>query len=444
MAETTLTVEDIKTSLAEMKSAIANAKTDNEAAIKTAVEEQLKLLMPSHPGKTTKRTLKFGDSFAFEPSEALANAPAEFQQKMDEVYIASQILRKNPRELKMWPKFKKMLDDSKMQDFAKALDATTAGGVDEWVPTDLSPNLIEKVRLQLKVLSLFPEIPMPTNPYQLPVEIGNFDTFMHAQQTADTSQTLIPSGDDADVSGLTTFTITNAHGAKVLVSKDATEDSIIAILPFIQSRIILGLAQGREDAVLNGDTTATHQDSDVTDAVSRRKLFKGLRKLSIANSYTRDMSTQSLRNLILMIGDMGVHGVNPSETAWVTSISGLVQLMANVPQFQTLEQMGPNAVILAGQMGQILARPVIVSEYLRSDLDGTGVYSGTGNTKTVLHLVNRNAFALGRRGAVDAETLRELFALSRQICLLASERIDFEPLRPIATNEAVVTGINIG
>src|SRR3954447_5255097 len=143
----------------------------------------------------------------------------------------------------------------------KAMDTAEVGGGNEFVPTAFSPDLINQVRLDLKVSSLFQHINMPTPTYKLPVEVGPATAYIVPENTADTGQTSITASQGG--TGNVTFTATSL-GAMTRISKELDQDSIVPLVPLIQRNLLRGLANGLENAVINGDTTGTHQDSDTT------------------------------------------------------------------------------------------------------------------------------------------------------------------------------------
>jgi len=218
-----LTLEDVAKSVKEATDALQKAQADNQAKVEQMVEQKLKEVLRNHPGKTEHRTIEFDGQMPNKEEEILAKMPAEVQKEMDSVYIMSKLFGRSPKELKSWGSFVQ-----KAGDFKKALDTSTAGGVLEWIPTGFSPNLQALIRLQLKVAALFPTIQMPTNPYKLPVQIGRFKSYKHAEQTADTGQTKITKGDANSISAATTFTAV-AHATEVLASDESTEDSIVPL-----------------------------------------------------------------------------------------------------------------------------------------------------------------------------------------------------------------------
>jgi HK97 family phage major capsid protein len=431
-------VADLVKTVKEATDALTAAHADNQENVKRMVEETIKSVLRAHPGVTPQRTISFGEQS--DRDEVLKSLPKEVQHEADKIYLLSSIMKVPAKSLKSWGNFRRVCE-AKASDFIKALDSTTAGGVDEWVPTEMSASLQEKVRLQLKVASLFPTIQMPSNPYELPIEVGDINSFYLPEQTADTGQTLIPVGDTSSISGKVTFSA-KALSTRVLMSKESAEDSIVPLLPLIQNRIVLALAQGREDLILNGDTAGSHEDTDTSSATSRRKGWLGLRAMSNDQSYTRDLSTLSETNLLDLRADMGIYGVNPADLVFVTSIKGYIALM-KIDAVTTLEKFGPNAVILQGQLGSIAGIPIVVSEFVRSDLNASAVYEASA-TKTVIHCVHRNAFAIGERSRISTQLLTELYAASNQNALLANERLDFQPVYPIASNRVVNTGINVG
>lgn len=431
-------MDEVVKQLKDASDAIRKSQDGQKEAIKAQVESVLKDVLRNHPGVTPERKLPVdgGNKIGMKKEDVIRSMPKDLQVESDGIFMMSKILGKRPQELKSWDSFTR-----RSGEFKKALDTATAGEGSEWVPTGLSPDLFELVRLQLRVAALFPTIPMPTNPFDVPYQIGKFVTTKHSEQTADTGQTELSKISTSSITGKTTFTAV-PHGGIVLVSTEATEDSLVPMIPFMRQEVIQGLADGREDFIVNGDTAGTHEDSDITDSDDRRKIVLGLRALAHDNSYTRDLSTFSLGNLRLMRSDMGKYGVAPGQLAWITGIAGYIKLL-DLDEVVTLEKYGPNATVLAGELGRIDGIPIIVSEYVREVLDANGVYNAAG-TKTVLHLVRRDRFGIGERTRGEVTMLRELYAASSQIGALVRERVDFQPLTTISSERITNLGQNVG
>jgi hypothetical protein len=136
---------------------------------------------------------------------------------------------------------------------------------------------------------------------------------------------------------------------------------------------------------------------------------------------------------------MGKYGVDPNSLAWVVGISGYNQMLA-LSEVITVDKYGPNAVVLSGELARFDGIPVIVSEYVREDLNATGVYDGTTTGRTEVLLVRKDAFLYGDRRDVLVETDREI--KSQTIDLVASQRVAFSN-RYVATDPIVAILYNI-
>lgn len=416
------------TELAEKKSA------EHEGTVKKLLEE----VLANHPGFTPVRKTEFPEAGPTKHDEIIDSLNPELQEQHDNIFILSKALRKDPRSLKAWRPFV-----NRIGDFKKALDTAAAAGGGDWVPTGFSAQLYEFVRLQTKVAALFPQINMPTNPYVLPIGIGRGKSYKHAEQTADTGQDVIPKLDaSVSLTGKTTLTAVG-HATMVLISKDTEEDAIVPMLPYLRSEIISTLAEGREDAIVNGDTAGSHEDTDVSAADDRRKLWLGLRAHANDQSYKSDLGEFTLTTIRNGLrGNMGKYGVTPGNLAYITGIKGYLKLLS-LTDVTTVDKYGPGATILSGELAKLDGIPVIVSEWVREDLDTTGIY-GSGQTKTALSLVYRNGFCMGVRREASIQLLTELYAAFDQDALKTKERVTFSPIHPIASNKTTYLGYNIG
>lgn len=414
----------------------------NQQSMTDSITSMVKDALANHPGYTPGRKVQFqGHTTSMgmlkdaREQSILKQMPKEVISEIDEIFLLSQIMKCKPNQLKSWEAVK-----YDMGDFKKALDTSTAGGTSEWVPTRFSDQFFEFVRLETKVRSLFPVIPMPGNPYDLPIGIGRMTSFKVTEQTADTGQDKVTVGDTSNLSNKTTLTAKN-HGTRVLASHNVEEDAIVPILPYLRQEIIRALAEGAEDAIMNGDTAGSHEDTDISSATDRRKLWLGLRAMSNDNGYKTDLGAEfSLTKLRQMRKNMGKYGVVPGRLALITGIAGYIKLLS-LAEVVTVDKYGSNATVLSGELAKIDGIPIVVSEWVREVLDSTGIYNAAG-TKTVMHLVHRNGFVVGERREVVVRLLTELYAESDQDALLSIERVTFDPLYPIATNRICEMGYN--
>ena len=332
------------------------------------------------------------------PTKQLTDEERELRGFADDAYIVASILRTDPRQTKLWTGRAGLSSALR-----KAMDAATSGEGSEWVPTGLSQDYIEKFRLQAKVAALFNDIPMPTNPYKLPY-FGGLDAsafYLVGESTSD-SPTASPATTPA--TGDQTLTAKKLK-ARILFSDELSEDSIVPVLAVLRSEIATAGAEALEDCILNADTTATHMDSDVTDSKDRRRIWNGLRD-QCPSGTKQSLATFSTANIKAILTSMGKYGINPNELAIITAAKGY-HTLTGLTEVLTVDKYGPQATILTGELGKFLGIPIIISEYIRENLNASGVYDGSTTTKSILLVVNRRALILGTRGGVKLSFLSE-------------------------------------
>lgn len=320
----------------------------------------------------------------------------------------------------------------------RAMDTQQAGGGADWIATGFDPSVVMDVALDRQVSSLFERIPMPGNPYKFPIAGGDPTAYVTPENTADTGQTSVKFS-DAGTAGVT-FTAKKLSVA-VRTSDELEQDTFIDSLSrYVNQKMLKGIVNGEENALINGSTAGTHPDADTTGSDDVRKAFPGLRSLVNAGAKV-DGGTGSLITAIRTARSrMGRFGANPRNLALIVSTSGHARLLEE-GAVQTMEKFGTNATVVTGILERVDGMPVVISEYVRDDLNATGVYDGTTTTKTQFLIVYRPAFAIGDRLSVQLEAERE--AKYGQDVLIARERIDFQPWYPAASNNLVSMVYNI-
>jgi HK97 family phage major capsid protein len=318
----------------------------------------------------------------------------------------------------------------------KAMDTQTAGEGKEWINTGFSPEVIREVTLERKVTPLFRRFTMPTNPYKWPIVSGTPKAYLIPENVANTGQTGIPASDLT--SGDLTFNAKKLAG-KVVFSDELNQDSFIPVQDEVNQGLLASLVAGEEDAIINGDTAGTHQDADVTSALDARKSWDGLRKRARTAGAEVDLGTMTTANLRKLRARMGKYGVNPAKLAYITSVAGY-NAMLNTGDLMTYDKMGPQANLLNGQMANFDGSPIIISEYVRTNLNATGVYDATTTNKTQIILVYLPEHRIGDRLEVTLETDR--YADFGQDALIARERVDFKSFQA-TTEPTVAVGYNV-
>lgn len=320
------------------------------------------------------------------PESLLSDEEIELQKFAEDAYIVSELLKVDPRSLKMWQQF-----EASQSALKKAMDTATAAEGAEWVPTSLSATLIETFRLQSKVAGLIMDIPMPTNPYDVPFLSGGVTYYYVPESTSDE-----PSKAPASTVGTGKRTLTAKKiKARLLFSDELSEASIVPVLPAIKEEAGLAGAEALDDIIINGDDSTTHQDSNVTDSKDRRKAWKGLRKLCPAGTKA-DLSTfdkDTVRGRLTAMGKFALS--DPANTlAWLASIK-VYNKLRGLTETLTVDKYGPKATILNAEFAKIYGVPIIVSEKIAENLNNTGVYDGSTVDKTIILVFYRRGFMLG-------------------------------------------------
>ena len=367
-------------------------------------------------------------------SGPLNEVESELQRFSENAYIVATILGKSPRQLKMWDNYL-----GRSSALRKAMDATTAAEGLEWVPTLLSADFITRFRLEAKVASLFPDFAMPSNPWKMPYFAGmGASNFYYVGESISDEVTASPPTTPA--TGDQTLTAKKLK-SRIYFSDELTEDSILPVISVLRSEMVKAGAEVVEDIVLNGDVTATHQDSDVTDSKDRRKAWSGLRKLCPTATKGSLATFTAASHIAAFIILMGKYGINPADLAFITGGVGYNKFRA-LTEVMTVDKYGPSAVVLNGELGKLFGSPIIVSEYIRENLNATGVYDGTTTTKTQVLIVNKQGFMLGTRGGVKLTFKQEAEVDQNQ--LIMSFRKAFQPRwTPSASVLTIANGYNV-
>lgn len=321
----------------------------------------------------------------------------------------------------------------------RAMDVDTSSEGIEWVPTGLGAAVHEQVRASGKVAALFDRIDLPTNPWKWPIAGADLTAYRVAEPTSDTATKVT-----ASTAGTNAATFdAEIFGVRTLWSRSLDVDSAVAIAGRMQRQIVQAFVDAEEKAILDGDADGTHQDTDVQalGATDPRSAWDGLRKKALAQTVVTATST-SVANLLLLRKGMGKWGINPADLAYIVGVSAVHALLAD-SNLLTVDKFGPNATILNGQIGSIAGVPVIASEWVRENLNASGVQDGITTTKTYNLCVNRREWAMGQRMALDFRVSDELYAETFQRVAIAFAREDFQSLATAATNEDTAISYNV-
>ncbi len=304
----------------------------------------------------------------------------------------------DPRALQAWE-----------ESVTKAMDSTTAGAGVELVPTEEARQLWSDINIEAAVAALFETVNMPTNPFDVPLQLGDVNWYPGTANLATTS--------------------TDVTTAKqTLTAYELDEDAVVAMMAEVRGTLLRNTAQVLDDVVLNADTSTTgnvNYDGSTlttTTAGSAHYLvgFDGMVHLPLVDnaSQANDHNAAVSDDMFNVIrAKLGKYGVRPSELAFITDVNTFIRAQS-IAEFRTIDKLGPNATLLTGQLGAVEGVPVIVSEQLAlADTDGNATNTGR------LLIVNRTQWRKGFKRELLIETDRNI--QKRQNVMVVSMRVAF-------------------
>lgn len=325
-----------------------------------------------------------------------------------------------------------------------AMDTAEAGGGQEWIPVEMATEMIDQIRQTAQTYGLFREVkPMPSSTFDVGIGTADPTFYLQGEATDDSTAKATSSLKGTGKCSL----VAKKLGAKVPYSTEMDEDSAIALLPIIKDGLAQAGASVLDNVVINGDTTGTHMDSDVTGATDARKAWKGLRKLAIAGSMTVDLATFNADTLLGLPKKMGIYANSINDLAWIVSPKTVwgklftLRDSQNNAVFLSVDKYGQDAVNVKGELGKMFGIPVIISDNVREDVNASGVYDGTTTDKSTILLVRRGYFLAGEKRGL---TYRVDYNQDRdQDILTVTMRKAFVPVRtPSTTISSVCAGYN--
>ena len=307
-----------------------------------------------------------------------------------------------------------------------AMDSVTAGKGDELVPTGMASRLWDDVHQETRVGSLFHRIDMPTNPFDIPLNLGDVDWYPGSENTAVTAST--PS---------TANQALTAHElvAEVPWSLTLDEDAVFAVLPEVRRTLVRNAAEVIDDVLLNADRTLTNNinaDGATISATTAGKAhfligFNGLIHLPLVeNTSQRTAVGNSISNgsYLGLLKKLGKYGLSQTETVFVTDVATFVGSLG-IDAVETVDKLGPKATILTGQLASVYGHPLVVSGQMRiADADGKVTDGGNTQDRGRLLAVNTSQWRVGFRRSLMIETQRDI--QKRQNVMVVSMRLAFD------------------
>ena len=343
-------------------------------------------------------------------------AVSELHRHNDTCIILSHLLKRRPTELEYYDTYFR-----KNSELAKALTNADAGSGLEWVPTVFSADFINRMEQQYEVASTFPTVSIPqgTDSMKIPGAGAGISVVTYGTATGDdlTSTNWI----NGATPGSRNVTLTPAKMAvRVEIEEEAIEDSIVNVIQDITiPEMQLAAAKGVDDAIINGDSDGTPQDTGVA-ATDPRSAWDGIRKIGMANNSDDgggDVITIAdiKANLKGFVEGQSVY-YDPPNMRLLCNLSVYMDLLT-ISEVLTRDKIGEAQMTIdKGSLMSILGVPIIRTELMRS-VSATGFIAGSGNTLNSVALYHTRAFVLGQKRDVTIKSREEIETDRRKFVL---------------------------
>ncbi len=318
----------------------------------------------------------------------------------------------------------------------KAFGSGVTNGGLEWCPTLISQNFVPEYELGLMVEGRMKQLKLASSPYDLPIQSSVTKARKIAENTAATDASFT-----TDKIRFTPVKTVEYY----IMPEELNEDSAVDIMPIARDQVIQAQLRAAEAAIINGDNDGTHIDTDTQalGATVAEKLWKGFRAKALTNSATTDFSNAAVTeaNLRLMRSRMGKFGVNPAELLWIVGPQLYSQMLA-LANVATVEKFGPMATVLKGALAAYQGIPIVQSEYVREDVNASGIYTDGAVVRGAMLLVNTTRFYVGTRRPIIVKMQQDLPSQDRWL-MASYQRKDFQGHVQSATEKSVQYGINV-
>ena len=283
---------------------------------------------------------------------------------------------------------------------------------------EVSMNMEAEVRRRLVVAPLFRQIAMQTNVMKIPVnpEAGTAQWIDNTSFGSSTSAGNNATHAIKEVTLSAYKVATNEYTAY-----EEEEDSLIAIMPVIRDGMIRRVARSVDRALLRGggNTSPGATSGDPVVGLGTWAIGgTGGSSTAYTTSITGINTAVTVANLRAMRKQLGVWGLDPADVVYVVN-TGIYYNLLEDSVFQTMNQVGPSATLLTGQIGQIGNSPVLVS----GELDGTTVTAGTTFNQIGAFCIAPGNFIVGNQRGLRIDT-QELVETQRRV-MVASLRTGF-------------------
>lgn len=381
---------------ARVKAAVASISTVDTGAEKLLAEVEKRLASAEESSKSVIAGLEASLKEKASEIEAITKSKMSFQEAKDGMSYGDK-----EKAVFLAKMAGKSIDGTRLgRDLVQKYGAHVPSATWE---LEVSLNLESEVRRRLVVAPIFRNIAMQTNVMTIPVnpEAGTATWVTNAEFGA-VPATLGAAGPSAGGNATHALKEITLNAYKLATNEytayEEEEDSLLALMPIIRDGMVRRVARAVDKAFLLGAGSGS-------DPVKGLSIW-ATNTTATGNTVVAGMNVAKLRTLRQ---GLGAWGLDPAEVIYIINTDTYYQLLEDTT-FQTMNQVGSQATLLTGQIGQIGGSPVLVSAEFASP--GTGVAGAIA--------VNPGNFIVGNQRGLRIDT-QELVETQRRV-MVASLR----------------------
>ncbi|MEN8172012.1 MAG: hypothetical protein ABFS03_03945 [Chloroflexota bacterium] len=277
----------------------------------------------------------------------------------------------------------------------------------EMIPTLLSAVAYHFFRLKSQVFGNLTTFDMPSNPFKWP-KFTSGPTIRRVLEMSDQVQANIASSTiPASKPGTADVTFSAGKiGALTFYSDEELQSSSIPWAEALALEYVNAMAKGADWTVINGDETAStlnisHLGTDPTGTDYDRVLtMDGLRHMAfnVSNDAAAEATWAKTTPGVLQqkMGSRGIIG-RDIRSLFMAMDPGSSYKADALDAYESLADVGAQATLITGQVGQVKGVPIVVSDEIE-DSDANGKYPAdhtSGTTGSTL-MIHRDIVRIGR------------------------------------------------
>jgi HK97 family phage prohead protease/HK97 family phage major capsid protein len=336
---------------ARVKAAVASISTGDTGAERLMAEVEKRLAAAEDSSKSVIAGLEASLKEKAAEIEAITKSKMSFQEAKDGMSYADK-----EKAVMLAKMAGKSLEGTKFgRDMVQKFGAHVPSATWE---LEVSLNMENEVRRRLVVAPIFRNIAMQTNVMTIPVnpEAGLATWISNSDFGAAASAGAARTGTNGDAGTHTLKEITlNAYkvATNEYTAYEEEEDALLALMPMIRDGMVRRVARTVDRAFLRGAGAG----SDPVTGLATWATNVTAVGATVPNTVAAGMSVAKLRTLRQ---GLGAWGLDPAEVIYIVNTDTYYNLLDDTT-FQTMNQVGTQATLLTGQIGQIGGSPVLVS-----------------------------------------------------------------------------------